>query len=92
MSRIPRKEGKPNTTTISVSLKLKLNFNLLKFSVMALYPQTTCFYKAVVNRIPSLATEEYEVLFEDASYPEGFSPPLMVAQRYLIQIKDPRKK
>ncbi|XP_050702260.1 SAGA-associated factor 29-like isoform X1 [Eriocheir sinensis] len=60
--------------------------------VMALYPQTTCFYKAVINRLPTLATEEYEVLFEDPTYADGYSPPLMVAQRYVIQIKDVSKK
>lgn len=32
--------------------------------VMALYPQTTCFYRAVVNRLPSSAADPYEVLFE----------------------------
>ncbi|XP_042223577.1 SAGA-associated factor 29-like isoform X2 [Homarus americanus] len=60
--------------------------------VMALYPQTTCFYKAVINRLPTLATEEYEVLFEDPTYADGYSPPLMVAQRYVIQIKEVSKK
>lgn len=59
--------------------------------VMALYPQTTCFYKAVVNQLPTSATEEYEVLFEDATYPEGYSPPLNVAQRYVISIKEGKK-
>lgn len=32
--------------------------------VMALYPQTTCFYRAVVNRLPASAGDPYEVLFE----------------------------
>lgn len=59
--------------------------------VMALYPQTTCFYKAVVNHLPTTATEEYEVLFEDATYSDGFSPPLNVAQRYVISIKESKK-
>ncbi|XP_015171756.1 PREDICTED: SAGA-associated factor 29 homolog [Polistes dominula] len=59
--------------------------------VMALYPQTTCFYKAVVNHLPTTATEEYEVLFEDATYCDGFSPPLNVAQRYVISIKESKK-
>lgn len=31
--------------------------------------------------------DEYEVLFEDPTYPEGFSPPLYVAQRYVIPFK-----
>lgn len=57
-------------------------------SVMALYPQTTCFYKAVVNVPPLFHNDEYEVLFEDSSYSEGFSPPLKVAQRYVIAIRD----
>lgn len=32
--------------------------------VMALYPQTTCFYRAIVNRLPASAADPYEVLFE----------------------------
>jgi len=59
--------------------------------VMALYPQTTCFYKAVINQLPEAAQDEYQVLFEDSSYSEGFSPPLMVAQRYVIAIKEKKK-
>ncbi|XP_055378536.1 SAGA-associated factor 29 [Condylostylus longicornis] len=59
--------------------------------VMALYPQTTCFYKAIVNKLPASATEEYEVLFEDASYADGYSPPLSVAQRYVITYKSTKK-
>ncbi|CAG9766147.1 unnamed protein product [Ceutorhynchus assimilis] len=52
--------------------------------VLALFPQTTCFYKALVNKPPASHVDEYEVLFEDQAYPEGFSPPLCVAQRYVI--------
>lgn len=58
---------------------------------MALYPQTTCFYKAIINNLPPVATADYELLFEDASYPEGYSPPLMVAQRYVIAFKQAKK-
>nr|CAD7586501.1 unnamed protein product [Timema genevievae] len=60
--------------------------------VMALYPQTTCFYKAVVNQLPTTSVEEYEVLFEDPTYADGYSPPLTVAQRYVISIKDKKGK
>lgn len=60
-------------------------------TVMALYPQTTCFYKAIVNNLPQTATEEYEILFEDSHYPEGYSPALCVAQRYVISIKQNKK-
>lgn len=58
---------------------------------MALYPQTTCFYKATINSLPETATADYELLFEDSSYPEGYSPPLMVAQRYVIGFKHTKK-
>lgn len=58
---------------------------------MALYPQTTCFYKAIINSLPETATSDYELLFEDASYPEGYSPALMVAQRYVIAFKNTKK-
>ncbi|EGI66158.1 SAGA-associated factor 29-like protein [Acromyrmex echinatior] len=60
-------------------------------TVMALYPQTTCFYKAIVQRQPSTATEEYLILFEDAAYETGYSPPLSIAQRYVISIKESKK-
>ena len=33
--------------------------------VMAIYPQTTCFYKGVIKESPNATSDEYEVLFED---------------------------
>lgn len=59
--------------------------------VLALYPQTTCFYKALVNQTPQTASEDYELLFEDGNYDEGYSPPLQVAQRYVIAYKPTKK-
>lgn len=59
--------------------------------VLALYPQTTCFYKAIVCRLPQTSTEEYELLFEDSNYPSGYSPPFAVAQRYVIAGKPTKK-
>lgn len=61
-------------------------------TVMALFPQTTCFYKAVVNQLPQICTDDYELLFEDSTYPDGFAPPLNVPQRYVIDIRDKRDK
>lgn len=61
-------------------------------AVLALYPQTTCFYKAIINKPPSTHTEDYEVLFEDPSYPDGYSPPFCVAQRYVIAMKQKTKQ
>lgn len=58
---------------------------------MALYPQTTCFYKAIINNLPPVATADYELLFEDPSYTEGYSPPLLVSQRYVIAFKQTKK-
>nr|XP_054749507.1 SAGA-associated factor 29-like [Lytechinus pictus] len=60
--------------------------------VMALYPQTTCFYRALVERPPEGPIDDYSVLFEDNSYADGYSPALNVAQRYVVQVKEPRKR
>lgn len=60
--------------------------------VMALYPQTTCFYRAIIHESPRGPQDEYQVLFEDSSYAEGYSPSLSVAQRYVIACKENRKK
>lgn len=58
---------------------------------MALYPQTTCFYKGIVNQLPTTPPDDYEIIFEDASYSDGFAPPLGVAQRYVIPYKESKK-
>lgn len=55
--------------------------------VLALYPQTTCFYRGVIGKTPETSQEDYQVLFEDSSYPEGYSPPLSVPQKYIITPK-----
>ncbi|EPY82519.1 SAGA-associated factor 29-like protein [Camelus ferus] len=75
--------------------------------VLALYPQTTCFYRALIHTPPqrdpcllpfrlSLGPQkpqdDYSVLFEDTSYADGYSPPLNVAQRYVVACKEPKKK
>ncbi|UYV65962.1 CCDC101 [Cordylochernes scorpioides] len=60
--------------------------------VMALYPQTTCFYRALVHEPPHKARDDYQVLFEDPSYTDGYSPPMSVGQRYVILCKDSKKK
>ncbi|KAL8565909.1 hypothetical protein ACOMHN_000486 [Nucella lapillus] len=60
--------------------------------VLALYPQTTCFYRGLVEEPPKTHEDDYSVLFEDTTYPEGYSPPLMVAQRYVIACKEEKKK
>jgi len=63
-----------------------------KTLVLALYPQTTCFYRALVEEPPKKPQDDYSVLFEDTSYPTGYSPSLTVAQRYVIVCKDDKKK
>jgi len=59
--------------------------------VIALYPQSTCFYKAVVNDLPRTSVDGYELLFENSEIPGGFEPPLTVHQRYVIGIKEKKK-
>lgn len=59
--------------------------------VLALYPQTTCFYRAIVDKSPSSPTQDYMVSFEDPTYTEGYSPPLAVPQRYVIASREPKK-
>lgn len=56
--------------------------------VLALYPQTTCFYKGVVQSRPQLPTDDYQIAFEDSTYPTGLSPSLPVPQRYVIKFKE----
>ena len=56
--------------------------------VLALYPQTTCFYRGVISEVPVTAHEEYSVLFEDNSYAGGYSPALCVAQKYIVVPKE----
>ncbi|KAG7266454.1 hypothetical protein CRUP_029413 [Coryphaenoides rupestris] len=58
--------------------------------VLALYPQTTCFYRALIHTPPH--RDDYSVLFEDTSYADGYSPPLNVAQRYVVTCKENKKK
>ncbi|XP_011799627.1 PREDICTED: SAGA-associated factor 29 homolog isoform X2 [Colobus angolensis palliatus] len=60
--------------------------------VLALYPQTTCFYRALIHAPPQRPQDDYSVLFEDTSYADGYSPPLNVAQRYVVACKEPKKK
>jgi SAGA-associated factor 29 len=59
--------------------------------VLALYPQTTCFYRAIIDKPPEDFTHDYMVSFEDATYTEGYSPPLAVPQRYVIASREPKK-
>uniref|UniRef100_A0A915CW33 SGF29 C-terminal domain-containing protein n=1 Tax=Ditylenchus dipsaci TaxID=166011 RepID=A0A915CW33_9BILA len=56
--------------------------------VLALYPQTTCFYKGVVESQPSGPDEDYQIAFEDNTFPSGYSPTLPVPQRYVLTYKD----
>ncbi|CAF95621.1 unnamed protein product [Tetraodon nigroviridis] len=60
--------------------------------VLALYPQTTCFYRALIHAPPHRPQDDYSVLFEDTSYADGYSPPLNVAQRYVVACKENKKK
>lgn len=53
-------------------------------SVLALYPGTTCFYRALVSKPPVKAEDPYQLLFEDENYESGYSSPIPVLQRYVL--------
>lgn len=57
--------------------------------VLALYPQTTCFYRGIIHKAPETATEMYSIMFEDSSYTTGYSPSLPIHQRYVVSYRDP---
>ncbi len=52
--------------------------------VLALYPQTTCFYRGIISEVPATPQEDYLIMFEDNTYAEGYSPPLNVPQLYVV--------
>ncbi|XP_015909234.1 SAGA-associated factor 29 isoform X2 [Parasteatoda tepidariorum] len=56
--------------------------------VLALYPQTTCFYPAVVSQSPEKPEDSYSLMFEDSSYTGGYSPPNEICQRYVLSFKE----
>ncbi|XP_050422424.1 SAGA-associated factor 29 isoform X2 [Adelges cooleyi] len=51
--------------------------------VLAMYPQTTCFFKALVKAPPKTSIDGYEVLFEDDF--KQYTIMMVVAQRYVVQ-------
>ncbi|KAF8353716.1 hypothetical protein PRIPAC_95339 [Pristionchus pacificus] len=64
--------------------------------ILALYPQTTVFYKGIVDEPPKRATDPYKVSFDDSTFNSGFSPALEVPQRYVLAFREvaykPREK
>lgn len=55
--------------------------------VLALYENTTCFYKGVVHEPPATPLESYQISFEDNDCESGYSPPISVPQRYVISFR-----
>lgn len=58
------------------------NFNEL---VLALYPNTTCFYPAKIYHPPESPSEMYKISFYDSFFVENFSPPMDVSQSFVIK-------
>ena len=59
--------------------------------VLALYPDTTCFYKALVHTTPSmqmaqLPPRDYLVEFEDEEAATGKSEPMRVPQKFVVKM------
>ncbi len=59
--------------------------------VLALYPQTSCFYKGIVESIPRVGKDSYSIIFEDSSYNSGYSPEFEVPQMFVVAYKDVKK-
>ncbi len=59
--------------------------------VLALYPQTSCFYKGIVESIPRVGKDSYSIIFEDSSYNSGYSPEFDVPQMFVVAYKDVKK-
>jgi len=59
--------------------------------ILALYPDTTCFYKALVHTPPSMIgtapPRDYLVEFEDESEASGKSEPMRVPQKYVLSLQ-----
>ncbi|KAL3314902.1 hypothetical protein Ciccas_006467 [Cichlidogyrus casuarinus] len=75
---IPLPKWKANPTTQPEAIFQKGTL------VLALYPQTTCFYRALVNEPPRTVVDEYSLYFEDSTYPSGYAPAISIPQRYVI--------
>jgi len=62
--------------------------------ILALYPDTTCFYKALVHTPPSEMAggppKAYLVEFEDESEASGKSEPMRVPTKYVMRMADGR--
>uniref|UniRef100_A0A7S4BC18 SGF29 C-terminal domain-containing protein n=1 Tax=Chrysotila carterae TaxID=13221 RepID=A0A7S4BC18_CHRCT len=60
--------------------------------VLALYPDTTCFYRAYVNTPPSQCPlnsqqrRDYLIEFEDENEASGRSEPMRVPQKYVLRL------
>ncbi|GFS64387.1 SAGA-associated factor 29 [Trichonephila inaurata madagascariensis] len=52
--------------------------------ILALYENTTCFYKGIVYEPPTTPIEPYQICFEDSDCPSGFSSPTSVPQKYVL--------
>jgi len=64
--------------------------------VLALYPDTTCFYRAYVHTPPSMSQpnsqqrREYLIEFEDENELSGRSEPMRVPQKYVLRLPTPQ--
>eukprot|EP00126_Sphaerothecum_destruens_P015172 Sdes_comp9096_c0_seq1m556 len=55
-------------------------------SVYALYPQTTCFYSAVVTRTPTETNCNYLIEFSDDEDVDGCTPDREIPQRFVLKV------
>ncbi|EFO82592.1 hypothetical protein CRE_00228 [Caenorhabditis remanei] len=55
--------------------------------VLALFPNTTCFYEGIVHEPPKRASEHYQIRFVDNDKPSKYSDPVPVSDRYVTAFK-----
>lgn len=89
---VTAKQMVPLPTTLP-DVKFKAEF-AERAAVLALYPQTTCFYRATVVEAPSKnKTGDYLVLFEEEEEQEGVVPHIAVNPRLVLAApKDSQRK
>uniref|UniRef100_A0A2K5CPT4 SGF29 C-terminal domain-containing protein n=1 Tax=Aotus nancymaae TaxID=37293 RepID=A0A2K5CPT4_AOTNA len=80
---LPQWKANPETDVEALFQKEQL--------VLALYPQTICFYCALIHVPPQRPQDDYSVLSEDTFYADSYPPPLNVAQRHPLILYEVEK-
>uniref|UniRef100_A0A0N5C7F9 SGF29 C-terminal domain-containing protein n=1 Tax=Strongyloides papillosus TaxID=174720 RepID=A0A0N5C7F9_STREA len=55
--------------------------------VLAMYPQTTCFFNAIVLKKPKRSKDKYTLIFENDAQKDDWSEPMEVPQAFVLPCK-----